>query len=148
MRALTALTVLLFLQAVICAEAVEFKLGEFDIKMAPPVSVDHIDHEGHTYSDYEIDKVFFTSDSIRYIVTVLKPLSGPVEKFKNGYPGALSNTTIDGKSAILVSSGQFTTVEYVKDDNALITLQFEEVGKTERSDSITETITNFKARRR
>jgi len=133
------------------AGAVEFKLGEFNITMNPPATVDHISYASDTYSDFEVNEATFETVFLSYIVTVLKPLSGPVEGFKStpisGYYDTLSNTTMDGKPAVEVLAGQFTTVEYVKDDKALITLQFKEAEGTDSSNSIAETIKGFKATR-
>lgn len=132
-------------------EAVEFKLGEFNISMIPPATVDHISYTSDPYSDFEVNGATFNADFISYTVTILKPLSGPVEEFKStpipGRYDSLSNTEMDGKPAVTILAGKFTTVEYVKDDKALITLRFEEDEGTDSSNSIAETIKSFKATR-
>jgi hypothetical protein len=57
------------------------------------------------------------------------------------------STTMDGKPAVMITAGRFTTVEYVKDDKALITLQIKEAKGTDSSNSIAATIKSFKATR-
>jgi hypothetical protein len=54
---------------------------------------------------------------------------------------------MDGKPAVMLTAGRFTTVEYVKDDKALITLRFEEAEGTDSSNSIASTIKSLKATR-
>jgi hypothetical protein len=134
------------------AEAVEFKLGEFNISMNTPETIDHISYASDTYSDYEVNKATFKLPLfLSYEVTVLSSLSKPAEEFKSTpIPGpsvVISNTTMDGMSAVIVIANQYTTVEYVKDEKTLITLQIKEAVGTDFSDSIAETIKSFKATR-
>jgi hypothetical protein len=131
------------------AEAVDFKLGEFNIAMDPPATVDHISYASDTYSQAEVTKATFeTGFFLSYTVTVLKPLTISVEECKSTpISGKWSSTTMDGKPAVMLKAGRFTTVEYVKDDKALITLRFEEAEGTDSSNSIASTIKSFKATR-
>ncbi len=134
------------------AGAVEFKLGEFNISMTPPETVDHISYASDAYSDFEVNEATFNPGLfLGYKVTILKTLSGPVEGFKStpipGHYDALSNIEMDGKPAVMILANQFTTVEYVKDDKALITMQFEEAEGTDSSNSIAATIKSFRAMR-
>ena len=133
------------------AEAVDFKLGEFNITMNPPATVDHISYASDTYSQAEVTKATFeTGLFLKYKVTVTKALSVPVEELKStpirGL-ASLSDIEIDGKPAVMILANQFTTVEYVKDDKTLITLRFEEAEGTDSSNSIAATIKSFRATR-
>jgi hypothetical protein len=132
-------------------EAVEFKLGEFNIAMTPPETVEHISYASDTYSTAEVNKATFkTGLFLSYEVTVLRSFSKPVEEFK-GTPiaglASVSDIEMDGKPAVIILANQFTTVEYVKDNTTLITLQFKEAEGTDSSKSIAETIKGFKATR-
>jgi len=137
------------------AGAVEFKLGEFNISMKPPETVEHISYASDTYDDYEVNTATFETPRfigiLSYKVTILKSLSKPVEEFKStpisGYYDSLSDIEMDGKPAVMILANQFTTVEYVMDDKTLITLQFKEAEGTDSSKSIAETIKGFKATR-
>lgn len=136
------------------AVAVEFKLGEFNISMTPPETVDHISYTSDTYDDYEVNTATFETPILpilRYKVTVLKSSSKPVEEFKGtpipGYYDSLTDIEIDDKPAVIILANKFTTVEYVKDDKTLITLQFEEAEGTDSSNLIAETIKSFKTTR-
>jgi hypothetical protein len=133
------------------AGAVEFKLGEFNIAMDPPATVDHISYTSDTYSQAEVSGATFkTGLYLSYKVTVAKALSVPVEELKS-IPirglASLSEIEIDGKPAVMILTNQFTTIEYVKDDKTLITLQFEEAEGTSSANSIAATIKSFKATR-
>lgn len=135
------------------AGAVEFKLGEFNIAMNPPGTVDHISYASDTYDDFEVNTATFETPvlpTLWYKVTVLRSLSKPVEEFKSTPIAGLasvSDTEMDGKPAVMILANKFTTVEYVKDDKTLITLRFEEAEGTDSSNSIAETIKSFKATR-
>jgi len=133
------------------AGAVDFKLGEFSITMNPPETVDHISYASDPYDDIEVNTATIKDLFLTYKVTILKSLSEPVEEFKStpipGYYDSLSDTKMDGKSAVMILANKFTTVEYVKDDKTLITLRFEEAEGTDSSNSIAETIKSFKATR-
>jgi len=132
------------------AEAVEFKLGEFNIAMNPPATVDHISYTSDTYDVADINTANFGDLFIKYKVTVSKLLSGPMEAIKSTpIPGlaSVSDIEIDGKPATMILANKFTTVEYVKDDKTLITLRFEEAEGTDSSNSIAATIKSFKATR-
>lgn len=136
------------------AGAVEFNLGEFNISMTPPETVDHISYKSDTYSTAEVNGATFETGLflLSYEVTVAKVLSGPVEELKGtpipGYYDPLTDIEMDGKPAVMILANKFTTVEYVKDDKTLITLQFEEAEGTDSSNSIAATIKSFKATRR
>jgi hypothetical protein len=133
------------------AGAVEFKLGEFNITMNPPATVDHISYGFDPYDDIEVNTATIKDLFLTYKVTILKSLSKPVEEFKStpipGYYDSLTNIEMDGKPAVMILANKFTTVEYVKDDKALITLRFEEAEGTDSSNSIATTIKSFKATR-
>jgi len=136
--------------------AVEFKLGEFNISMNTPVEIDHISYTSDTYDEYEVNTASFGAPAailpmLSYKVTILKPLSGSVEKYK-GTPIRSADVSvldieIDDKPAIIILANQFTTVEYVKDDKALITIQFKETEGTDSSNAINEAIKSFDATR-
>jgi len=146
-----AILMLAMLLCAVNAEAVDFKLGEFDITMNPPATVDHISYASDPYDDIEVNTATIKDLFLTYKVTILKSLSKPVEEFKStpipGYYDSLSDTKIDGKSAVMILANKFTTVEYVKDDKTLITLRFEEAEGTDSSNSIAQTIKSFKATR-
>jgi hypothetical protein len=131
------------------AEAVEFKLGEFNISMNTPAPIDHISYTSDTYDDHETNKATFELPLfLNYKVTVLRSLSKPVEEFKSTpitSMASVSDIEMDGKPAVMVLANKFTTVEYVKDDKTLITLQIKESEGTDFSDSIAETIKSFNA---
>lgn len=134
------------------AEAVEFKLGEFNISMNPPEEAGHISYTSDTYDEAEINGAKFSPDLfLSYEVTVTKALSSPIEELKStpvpGYYDSLTYITMDGKPAVMILARQFTTVEYVKDDKTLINLQFKEAEGTDSSNSIAATIKSFKATR-
>jgi hypothetical protein len=137
------------------AGAVEFKLGEFNISMNTP-EIDHISYKSDTYKDFEVNTASFGVPSsvisdLSYEVTILRPLSGVAEDYKSTIirspKVSVSDIEIDGKPATMVLADQFTTIAYLKDDKALITLQFKEAEGTDSSDLITETIKSFKATR-
>ncbi len=143
-----------FLALTLCAGnagAVEFKLGEFNIAMNPPATVDHISYGSDPYDDIEVNTATIKDLFLTYKVTILKSLSKPVEEFKStpipGYYDSLSDTEMDGKPAVMILANKFTTVEYVKDDKTLITLRFEEAEGTDSSNSIASTIKSFRATR-
>jgi hypothetical protein len=147
------MAIIVLLGLILCvgnAEAVEFKLGEFNISMTPP-ETGHISYASDTYDESVINTATISPPLfLSYKVTVLTSLSKPIEEFKStpisGY-GSLSNIEMDGKPAVMILANQFTTVEYVKDNNTLITLQFEETEGTDSSNSITETLKSFRATR-
>lgn len=133
------------------AGAVEFKLGEFNIAMDPPATVDHISYASDTYDEAEINTATFGDLFIDYKVTVSKLLSGPMEALKStpipGYYDSISDIEIDGKPATMILANKFTTIEYIKDDKTLITLRFEDAEGTDSSKSIAATIKSFNATR-
>jgi uncharacterized membrane protein len=132
-------------------QAVGFNLGEFNITMSPPETVNHISYSSDAYSDFEINRATFSTMLVDYKVTILKPLSSSVEAHKSTpIPGPsviITNTTMDGKPAVIVIANQYTTVEYVKDEKALITVQFKEAKGTDSSSSIAAAIKSFSATR-
>lgn len=132
------------------AGAIEFKLGEFNIVMNPPATVDHISYGSDPYDDIEVNTATIKDLFLTYKVTILKSLSKPVEDFKStpiSGIASVSDTEIDGKPAVMILANKFTTVEYVKDDKTLITMRFEEAEGTDSSNSIAATIKSFRATR-
>jgi hypothetical protein len=151
MRIIAIIAFLALLTMSSIAGAVDFKLGEFNISMNTAATIDHISYASDTYSDYEVNEATFELPLfLSYKVTVLRSLSKPAEEFK-GTPiagfASVSDIKMDGKPAVMILANKFTTVEYVKDDKTLITLQIKEPEGTDFSDSIAETIKSFKATR-
>ncbi len=109
-----------------------------------------------SYDEGEVDTTSFGIPSsvlpmLSYKVAIVKPLSVTAEDCKStpiqGAYDSLSNIEIDGKPATMILANQFTTVEYVKDDKALITLQFKEAEGTDGSNAINAALKSFKATR-